>query len=280
MKYLKKYKVFENLDTDELVQDVRDMLLELNDMDLTTSCEHYPGFQKSSGASREFISVGLEKELSDDPNVYQQDIKWSDVSEVIYRVLDWMSGNDWKPSYIILDGESHQVELKDAKDFLTKKFNHWASFKQRLGRREISAVFSTLQIDFVRVENIQESLDFNKRKEITDVLSDMSLELWDEGFNVQVSVEELTQSEKFIRVIIQKRGYEQIFKLSSVSDVVDSMTSYLVSEGLELSSFNAEVIEEDSRDYNTYYLRSLDQVKNFFSDFSGDILQIKFRFSY
>jgi hypothetical protein len=191
-----------------------------------------------------------------------------------------MSGNGWKPSYIILDGESHQVELKDAKDFLTKKFNHWASFKQRLGRREISAVFSTLQIDFVRVENIQESLDFNKRKEITDVLSDMSLELWDEGFNVQVSVEELTQSEKFIRVIIQKRGYEQMFKISSVSDVVDSMTSYLVSEGLELSNFNAEVMEEDSRDYNTYYLRSLDQVKNFFSDFSGDILQIKFRFSY
>jgi len=139
---------------------------------------------------------------------------------------------------------------------------------------------------YLKKYNTLESLDFNKRKEITDVLSDMSLELWDEGFNVQVSVEELTQSEKFIRVIIQKRGYQQMFKISSVSDVVDSMTSYLVSEGLELSSFGAEVIEEDSRDYwfklksQTYYLRSLDQVKNFFSDFSGDILQIRIRFSY
>ena len=112
------------------------------------------------------------------------------------------------------------------------------------------------------------------------MLSDMSLELWDDGFNVQVSAEELTHSEKFIRVIIQKRGYEQMFRLSSVSDVVDSMTSYLVSEGLELSSFNAEVIEEDSRDYNTYYLRNSEQVENFLSDFSGDVLQIKFRFSY
>jgi hypothetical protein len=277
MKYLQSYKIFENFDTNDLVQDVRDMLLELNDMDLTTVCEHYLEKQGPKGTNvRDYISVGLEKMV----RCWQQDIKWLDVSEVIYRVLDWMSSNDWKPSYIILDGESYSVELKDAKDFLTKKFNHYASFKQRLGRREISAVFSTLQIDFVRVENIQESLDFNKRKEITDVLSDMSLELWDEGFNVQVSVEELTQSEKFIRVIIQKRGYEQLFNISSVSDVIDSMTSYLVSEGLELSSFNVEVIEEDSRDYNTYYLRNSDQVKNFFSDFSGDILQIKFRFSY
>ncbi len=133
---------------------------------------------------------------------------------------------------------------------------------------------------YLKKYNTLESLDFNKRKEITDVLSDMSLELWDEGFNVQVSVEELTQSEKFIRVIIQKRGYEQMFKISDVSDVIDSMTSYLVSERLELSSFNVEVIEEDSREYNTYYLRNSDQVENFISDFSGDVLQIKFRFSY
>jgi hypothetical protein len=281
MKYLQSYKIFENFDTNDLVQDVRDMLLELNDMDLTTVCEHYLEKQGPKGTNvRDYISIGLEKELSDDPNVWQQDIKWLDVSEVIYRVLDWMSSNDWKPSYIILDGESYPVELKDAKDFLTKKFNHYASFKQRLGRREVSAVFSTLQIDFVRVENIQESLGFNKRKEITDVLSDMSLELWDEGFNVQVSAEELTQSEKFIRVIIQKRGYEQMFKITDVSGVIDSMTSYLVSERLELSSFSVEVIEEDSREYNTYYLRNSDQVENFISDFSGDVLQIKFRFSY
>lgn len=128
--------------------------------------------------------------------------------------------------------------------------------------------------------HFSESISWSKRQEMTEVLSDMSLELWDEGFNVQVSVEELTQSEKFIRVIIQKRGYNQLFRLDVVSSVVDSMTSYLVSEGLELSSFNVEVIEDDSRKNNTYYLRDIDQVNDFFSDFSGDILQIRFRFSY
>lgn len=279
MKYLKSYKLFENLDTNDLVQDVRDMLLELSDMDLTTYCQYYPEKQMSGYKRREYISVGLEKELSDVPRLDSQlDIRWLDVSEVIYRVLDFMSGDGWKPSYIILDGESHQVELKDAKDFLTKKFDHYLSFKQRMGRREISAVFSTLQIDFVRVKNISESLDFNKRKEITDVLSDMSLELWDSNFNVQVSVEELTRSDKFIRVVLQKRGRNLFFNWSDVSDTVETMTSYLISEGLEFGSFTVEVNEDSGE--NSYYLKSRDEVEEFFSQFSGNILQIRFRFRY
>ncbi len=279
MKYLKSYKLFENLDIDDLVQDVRDMLLELSDMDLTASCEHYPEKQMPSYVRREYISVGLEKELSDIPRLDSQlDIRWLDVNEVINRVLDFMSISGWKPSYIILDGESHQVELKDAKDFLSNKFNHLSTMKQRLGRREIAAVFSTLQIDFVRVENISESLDFNKRKEITDVLSDMSLELWDSNFNVQVSVEELTQSDKFIRVVVQKRGRNLFFNWSDVSDTIETMTSYLISEGLQFGSFTIEV-NEDSGD-NSYYLKSRDEVDEFFSQFSGNILQIRFRFRY
>ena len=68
-----------------------------------------------------------------------------------------------------------------------------------------------------------------KRQERLRVLSDMSLELWDENFNVQVSSEVLSRDDKYIVVNIVKRGSNR-FDYSEIKDVFLSMISYMESE--------------------------------------------------
>lgn len=62
-------------------------------------------------------------------------------------------------------------------------------------------------------------------------LEDMSLELWDDNFNVQVSSEVLSRDDKYIIVNIVKRGTQNRFDYNEIKDVFLSMTSYMESEG-------------------------------------------------
>ena len=73
-----------------------------------------------------------------------------------------------------------------------------------------------------------------KRQERLRVLSDMSLELWDENFNVQVSSEVLSRDDKYIVVNIVKRGSNR-FDYSEIKDTFLSMISYMESEGHSIS---------------------------------------------
>ena len=74
-----------------------------------------------------------------------------------------------------------------------------------------------------------------KRQERLRVLSDMSLELWDENFNVQVSSEVLSRDDKYIVVNIVKRGQNR-FDYSEIKDTFLSMISYMESEGHSIKS--------------------------------------------
>ena len=85
-------------------------------------------------------------------------------------------------------------------------------------------------------------------KDHIKVLSDMSLELWDENFNVQVSSEVLSRDDKYIVVNIVKRGQNR-FYYSEIKDVFLSMISYMESEGHSIKSI--EVSENQCYSYST-----------------------------
>ena len=87
-----------------------------------------------------------------------------------------------------------------------------------------------------------------KRQERLRVLSDMSLELWDENFNVQVSSEILSRDDKYIVVNIVKRGQNR-FDYSEIKDVFLSMVSYMESEDYSIKSI--EVSENQCYSYST-----------------------------
>jgi hypothetical protein len=70
----------------------------------------------------------------------------------------------------------------------------------------------------------------------------MSLELWDENFNVQVSSEVLSRDDKYIKVTIQnKRQSSPLgaygaprFDYNKIKDTLLSMVSYMESEGYSI----------------------------------------------
>lgn len=76
-----------------------------------------------------------------------------------------------------------------------------------------------------------------RRQERLRVLSDMSLELWDDNFNVQVSSEVLSRDDKYIVVSIQKRGSYD-FYYNDIKDTLLSMVSYMKEEGMRLESIS------------------------------------------
>ena len=92
-----------------------------------------------------------------------------------------------------------------------------------------------------------------KRQERLRVLSDMSLELWDENFNVQVSSEVLSRDDKYIVVNIVKRGQNERlrrnwtrFDYSEIKDVFLSMVSYMESEGHSIKSIEVSDISSSN----------------------------------
>jgi len=76
---------------------------------------------------------------------------------------------------------------------------------------------------------------YHKRQERLRTLQDMSLELWDENFNVQVASEVLSRDDKYIVVNIVKRGQNR-FDYNKIKDTLLSMISYMESEGYSIKS--------------------------------------------
>mgnify|MGYP003342298514 CR=1 FL=1 len=101
MKYL---KLFESFTTPEdIVNDLKDICLELNDNYIDVNCEYYPPKVVNSEIYGDFISLGLEKmDLTD----YDDVLSWGDISEAIDRVLEYLNSVDWKISSMIIDGEN------------------------------------------------------------------------------------------------------------------------------------------------------------------------------
>lgn len=84
-----------------------------------------------------------------------------------------------------------------------------------------------------------------KRQERLRVLEDMSLELWDDNFNVQVSSEVLSRDDKYIVVNIVKRGSNK-FDYTEIKDVFLSMISYMESEGYSIKSIEVSDISSSN----------------------------------
>lgn len=96
-----------------------------------------------------------------------------------------------------------------------------------------------------------------KQQERLRFLEDMSLELRDEKFNVQVRSEILSRDDKYIVVSIQKRGSLRIsyvpsvvrkseFYYKDIKDVFLSMVSYMESEGHSIRSIEVSDISSSN----------------------------------
>jgi len=100
-----------------------------------------------------------------------------------------------------------------------------------------------------------ESLEYNHVQEILNNLRDMSLELWDDNFNVQISEYVMSSDDKYVIINLYKKSNgrelyvsDSSFNWSEIKDTFLQMCDYLYIEGLKFSSMDT-FISVKSRDY-------------------------------
>jgi hypothetical protein len=87
MKILKSFKLFENSeDVNVITSTVRDMLLELSFLDITTSCNYLAG---------RFITINLSKPSQKTEDGWEVSFNWSDVSEVMDSVFSYLESEGY-----------------------------------------------------------------------------------------------------------------------------------------------------------------------------------------
>jgi hypothetical protein len=134
MKYLKIFESFSSIE--ELVQDAKDICLELNDVNIRTECYYNNPYVLNSEPHPGFITVGMERtEFEDDDMGYGLAgyLEWREVEEVVDRLVDYFELNGWNLVSIMTDGDN---------------LIHPKKWIENLRKRD-SYTFSGLTINFV-----------------------------------------------------------------------------------------------------------------------------------
>jgi len=134
MKYLKLFESFSSIE--DLVQDAKDICLEINDVNIRTVCQYNNPYDGDGKSQPGFITIGMERtEFEDDDMGYglAGDLEWHEVEEVVDRLIDYFESNNWSLSTIMMDGDN-LINPKEWVETLRKK---------------VSYTFSGLTINFV-----------------------------------------------------------------------------------------------------------------------------------
>ena len=124
MKYLRLFESFSSIE--ELVQDAKDICLELNDNNIVTKCYYNPPYITDSKLNPGFITVGVERtEFGDDDMGYglADILEWHEVEEVVDRLIDYFESNNWKLASILMDGDN-LISPKEWVETLRKKVSY------------------------------------------------------------------------------------------------------------------------------------------------------------
>lgn len=139
MKWIKLYEDFEDVDT--IIDNLKDICLELNDDDIRTECSHNVPSKKYAPlpGQREHISVGIEESyITGDLPFADYVLTFGKIQDVVFRIINYMKSCGWKPSYVIVDGESYHIEHRES------------AIEYFINNFKSNYVLGGLQIDFIR----------------------------------------------------------------------------------------------------------------------------------
>jgi hypothetical protein len=133
MKYIKLFESFSSIE--DLVQEAKEICLELNDANIRTECQYNNVYVLNSELHSGFITIGVERtEFEDDDMGYglAGHLEWHEVEEVVDRLVDYFESNNWSLSTIMMDGDN----LINPKEWIETL------------RKKVSYTFSGLTINF------------------------------------------------------------------------------------------------------------------------------------
>ena len=134
MKYIKLFESFSSID--DLVQDAKDICLELNDVNIRTECYYNNPYVGDGKSQPGFITVGMERtEFEDDGMGYGLAgyLEWHQVEEVVDRLIEYFESNGWKLISVLMDADN---------------LIHPKKWIENL-RKKVSYTFSGLTINFI-----------------------------------------------------------------------------------------------------------------------------------
>jgi hypothetical protein len=133
MKHLKSYKIFESFSSiEDLLQEAKEICLELNDANIRTECYHTVFNQTVDQKQPVFITVGMERtEYFDDGYGLAGILVWNEIEEVVDRLIEYFESNNWNLSSMMMDGDSlihpkkwiENLRKKDSYTFSGLKIN-------------------------------------------------------------------------------------------------------------------------------------------------------------
>jgi len=122
MKYL---KLFESL-----VQDAKDICLELNDANIRTECYYNNPYVLDGKSQPGFITIGMERtefEDDEDDDCFWANenlvVEWHEVEEVVDRLIDYFELNNWNLYAIMMD-DDNLINPKEWIETLRKRVNY------------------------------------------------------------------------------------------------------------------------------------------------------------
>ena len=124
MKYIKLFESFSSIE--DLVQDAKDICLELNDANIRTECYYNNPYVVDGKSHPGFIKVGMERtEYEDDDMGYGLAgyLEWHEIEEVVDRLIEYFESNGWKLSKIMMDGDN-LINPKEWIETLRKKVSY------------------------------------------------------------------------------------------------------------------------------------------------------------
>jgi hypothetical protein len=124
MKYIKLFESFSSIE--DLVQDAKDICLELNDANIRTECYYNNPFVGDGKSHPGFIKVGMERtEYEDDDMGYGLAgyLEWHEIEEVVDRLIEYFESNGWNLSKIMMDGDN-LINPKEWIETLRKKVSY------------------------------------------------------------------------------------------------------------------------------------------------------------
>lgn len=86
MKYIKKF--YESVDND-IMDNIKDICLELNDMDIESECKWYMD-NMSNGRYYKNINIDLSKPYTGPSCEKTRKIYWTSIKDVVYRIIDYI----------------------------------------------------------------------------------------------------------------------------------------------------------------------------------------------
>lgn len=129
MKHIKLFESWKGFfEPNNIVRELEDICLELNDIDIHTECFWFPPLVILGTKSGGYISVGMEK--NDMGGDYIEPMRWSDISEVVERIMEFIESEGWYLTSISLDGDTlrqaqanHFIKTPSAYEFGGITFN-------------------------------------------------------------------------------------------------------------------------------------------------------------